>query len=166
MQQPLADPRQRCPGDASKSSTATFSVGGGRVTQRKARLVLHVQRPGSRRRPVRQPRHGTKLRFRTTSGGKRARKRAPRARITQRWVRGASRDANRTWVSVRSRDHASKDGPKGKARTRQVHGKEATKGVWWMPWHLEATKDVANCDMRRVAVREHSIRRFPNGATR
>ncbi len=45
-------------------------------------------------------------------------------------------------------------------------GKEATKGVWWMPRHQEATKDVANCDMRRRAVRERSSRRFPNGATR
>ena len=37
----------------------------------------------------------------------------------------------------------------------EVYGIEATKGVWWMPWHQEATKDVANCDMQRLAVREH-----------
>jgi hypothetical protein len=26
------------------------------------------------------------------------------------------------------------------------------KGVWWMPWHIEAMKDVARCDKPRLAV--------------
>jgi len=26
------------------------------------------------------------------------------------------------------------------------------KGIWWMPWQLEAMKDVAGCDKPRVGV--------------
>ncbi len=26
---------------------------------------------------------------------------------------------------------------------------QATKGVWWMPWHQKAMKDVASCDKPR-----------------
>ena len=43
---------------------------------------------------------------------------------------------------------------------------QATKGIRWMPWHLEAMKDVGNCDKLRVAVTQAVIRRFPNGKTR
>ena len=35
-----------------------------------------------------------------------------------------------------------------------------------MPWHLEAMKDVGNCDKLRVAVTQALIRRSPNGKTR
>ena len=28
---------------------------------------------------------------------------------------------------------------------------QVTKGAWWMPWHLEAMKDVASCDKLRGA---------------
>lgn len=27
---------------------------------------------------------------------------------------------------------------------------QATKGVRWMPWHFEATKDVESCDKQRL----------------
>ena len=39
-----------------------------------------------------------------------------------------------------------------------VHGRrvrmslECLKGVWWMPWRIEAMKDVARCDKPRGAV--------------
>ena len=29
------------------------------------------------------------------------------------------------------------------------YGEQATKGVWWMPRHQEATKGVTNCDKCR-----------------
>ena len=34
-----------------------------------------------------------------------------------------------------------------------------------MPWHLEAMKDVGNCDKLRGAVTQALIRRSPNGKT-
>ena len=34
-----------------------------------------------------------------------------------------------------------------------------------MPWHLEAMKDVGNCDKLRGAVTQAIIRRFPNRKT-
>src|SRR5262249_58664753 len=39
---------------------------------------------------------------------------------------------------------------------------QATKGVWWMSWHREATKDVVACDKLREAGKRASIRRFLN----
>jgi hypothetical protein len=42
---------------------------------------------------------------------------------------------------------------------------KAIKGVWWMPWLWEATKDVVSCDKLRGAAHKHYIRRFPNGTT-
>ena len=41
---------------------------------------------------------------------------------------------------------------------------QASKGVWWMPWHREAMKDVATCDKPRFAGMQ-AIRGSPNGAT-
>ncbi len=41
---------------------------------------------------------------------------------------------------------------------------QATKGLWWMPWHREAMKDVATCDKPRVSGSK-SIRGSPNGET-
>ena len=43
---------------------------------------------------------------------------------------------------------------------------QATKGVWWMSWHREATKDVVACDKLREAGKQALIRRFPNVETR
>jgi len=43
---------------------------------------------------------------------------------------------------------------------------QATKGVWWMPWHREAMKDVVACDMLREAGKRALIRRFLNVETR
>ena len=43
---------------------------------------------------------------------------------------------------------------------------QATKGVWWMSWHREATKDVVACDMLREAGKRALIRRFLNAETR
>ena len=42
---------------------------------------------------------------------------------------------------------------------------QATKGMWWMPWHREATKDVVACDMLREAGKRALIRRFLNEET-
>ena len=42
---------------------------------------------------------------------------------------------------------------------------QATKGVWWMSWHQEATKDVVACDMLREAGKRALIRRFLNEET-
>ena len=42
---------------------------------------------------------------------------------------------------------------------------QATKGVWWMPWHREAMKDVVACDMLREAGKQALIRRFLNAET-
>ena len=43
---------------------------------------------------------------------------------------------------------------------------QATKGVWWMSSHREATKDVVACDMLRGAGKRATIRRFLNAETR
>ncbi len=42
---------------------------------------------------------------------------------------------------------------------------QANKGIRWMPWHLEAMKDVGNCEKLRGAVTQAIIRRSPNGKT-
>jgi len=42
---------------------------------------------------------------------------------------------------------------------------QATKGVWWMPWHREAMKDVVACDMLRGTGKQVLIRRFLNAET-
>ena len=42
---------------------------------------------------------------------------------------------------------------------------KATKSIRWMPWHLEAMKDVGNCDKLRGAVTQAVIRRSLNGKT-
>ena len=33
-------------------------------------------------------------------------------------------------------------------------GSSVSKGIWWMPWHREAMKDVARCEKPRGAVSE------------
>ena len=43
--------------------------------------------------------------------------------------------------------------------------KKVIKGVWRMPWLLEAKKDVISCDKLRGSANRNYIRRFPNGAT-
>jgi len=35
---------------------------------------------------------------------------------------------------------------------------QITKGIWWMPWHREAMKDVVACDMHRGAGKQALIR--------
>jgi hypothetical protein len=42
---------------------------------------------------------------------------------------------------------------------------QALKGVRWMSWHREATKDVVACDKLREAGKRALIRRFPNRET-
>ena len=42
---------------------------------------------------------------------------------------------------------------------------KCNKGIWWMPWRIEAMKDVARCDKPRLVVSKHLTRGFPNGAT-
>ena len=36
--------------------------------------------------------------------------------------------------------------------TAEIRDLEREKGIWWMPWHQEAMKDVARCDKLRGAV--------------
>ena len=43
---------------------------------------------------------------------------------------------------------------------------QVLKGVWWMSWHREATKDAEACDMLREAGNQALIRRFLNAETR
>ena len=43
---------------------------------------------------------------------------------------------------------------------------QVTKRIRWMPWQLEAMKDVVVCDKPRGADKQALIRGFPNGATR
>jgi len=43
---------------------------------------------------------------------------------------------------------------------------QTLKGVWWMSWHREATKDAAACEKLRGAGKRASIRRFLNAETR
>jgi len=38
--------------------------------------------------------------------------------------------------------------------------------MWWMPWRLQAMKDVAACEKLRGAGKRALIRRCPNGETR
>ena len=49
-----------------------------------------------------------------------------------------------------------------------VHGDDLKyiKSIWWMPWRIEAMKDVLRCDKRRLAAKKRLTRRFPNGETR
>jgi hypothetical protein len=42
---------------------------------------------------------------------------------------------------------------------------QAEKRIWWMPWQLEAMKDVVACDKPRGAGKRASIRGCPNGET-
>ena len=42
---------------------------------------------------------------------------------------------------------------------------QATKCMWWMPWRLQAMKDVAACEKLRGAGKRALIRRYPNGET-
>jgi hypothetical protein len=42
---------------------------------------------------------------------------------------------------------------------------QASKRIWWMPWQLEAMKDVVACDKPRGASKQALIRGFPNGET-
>ena len=42
---------------------------------------------------------------------------------------------------------------------------QATKRIRWMPWQLEAMKDVGACDKLRGVGKQTLIRRFPNGET-
>jgi hypothetical protein len=37
--------------------------------------------------------------------------------------------------------------------------------MWWMPWRLQAKKDVAACEKLRGAGKRALIRRCPNGET-
>jgi len=43
---------------------------------------------------------------------------------------------------------------------------QVLKGVWWMSWHREATKDVEACDKPRGAGNQALIRGFLNAETR
>ena len=43
--------------------------------------------------------------------------------------------------------------------------KKVIKGVWRMPWHLKAMKDVISCDKLGGEANTHYIPRFPNGTT-
>jgi hypothetical protein len=43
---------------------------------------------------------------------------------------------------------------------------QVTKCMWWMPWRLQAMKDVAACEKLRGAGKQALIRRCPNGETR
>ncbi len=42
---------------------------------------------------------------------------------------------------------------------------QASKRIRWMPWQLEAMKDVGACDKLRGGGKQPLIRRFPNGET-
>ena len=48
---------------------------------------------------------------------------------------------------------------------RDKREREARQGARRMPWHLQAKKDVVNCEKLRGAVKQAEIRRYPNGAT-
>ena len=39
------------------------------------------------------------------------------------------------------------------------------KCMWWMPWRLQAKKDVVACEKLRGVGKQALIRRYPNGAT-
>src|SRR5947208_4181875 len=57
--------------------------------------------------------------------------------------------------------------PRSRARVTVIDKcGQATKGVWWMSWHREATKDVVACDMLRGSGKRELIRRFLNAETR
>ena len=42
---------------------------------------------------------------------------------------------------------------------------QAEKRIWWMPWQLEAMKDVVACDKSRGVSKQALIRECPNGET-
>ena len=43
---------------------------------------------------------------------------------------------------------------------------QVIKCIRWMPWQLEAMKDVVTCDKLRGVGKQTLNRRFPNGETR
>ena len=43
--------------------------------------------------------------------------------------------------------------------------KKIIKGVWWMPWHSEAKKDVIRCEKPRLGAKNRLNRGSPNGET-
>ena len=43
---------------------------------------------------------------------------------------------------------AGREADAGRDALSQFYG-QATKGVRWMPWHMQAKKDVASCDKPR-----------------
>ena len=54
----------------------------------------------------------------------------------------------------------------GRAEATERLVKIATKGMRWMPWQQEATKDAGACDKPRGAGKHAMIRGCPNGETR
>jgi hypothetical protein len=52
------------------------------------------------------------------------------------------------WLEVRLRAERSGLGAAVRGGLR-VCKDQASKGIWWMPWHREAKKDVARCDKLR-----------------
>ena len=52
--------------------------------------------------------------------------------------------------------------PRKRSRIHDLWG-QATKCMWWMPWRLQAMKDVAACEKLRGAGKRALIRRYPKG---
>ena len=48
---------------------------------------------------------------------------------------------------------------------RVIWSSQVTKCIRWMPWQLEAMKDVVACEKLRGAGKQALIRRCPNGET-
>ena len=67
---------------------------------------------------------------------------------------------------VQTREPRGSAGPRSPALLTVIDKRgQALKGVWWMSWHREATKDVVACDMPREAGKRALIRGFPNRET-
>jgi hypothetical protein len=81
----------------------------------------------------------------------------------KRRVLGWRKHAHRAWLleGEATRVYAQ-------AAATRIHGLwgQATKCMWWMPWRLQAMKDVAACEKLRGAGKRALIRRCPNGETR
>ena len=73
-----------------------------------------------------------------------------------RWAQGSSAVMSAGFGSARELNglhapsmQAAQQDRGGASRRERDARDQASKGIWWMPWHQEAMKDVARCEKPR-----------------
>ena len=74
------------------------------------------------------------------------------------------RETKGAWMGGANTPRGCVSWPRKRSRIHDLWG-QATKCMWWMPWRLQAMKDVAACEKLRGAGKRALIRRYPNGET-